>query len=308
MRLIEPFVSRTTDSDGPGGNPDDPKGGKSSDPLSYVEKAALSMVLFLRAACVGGASELRHQLDLISPRSASALGAGAGGTPSPSRPSERDGTHRGLGTPSALQAGQTPSSGHRSQISAYNGRNLEGEFESGRRKEDGDASGYDRRRPEDRGKGDRAKAEDGAATLSIARLSSASVALRAAVGMASQPSLRRLMIAGADDDSDVARGRGDVDFICILSGILSVLPSARAIATLSSATSSSFLLDAVIEAEQAVLVTLEIIAQIDAQVDFGLRSNGARSFLEAVARKLLPAVSSLSVHAGKHESLYLFYI
>jgi hypothetical protein len=199
-----------------------------------------------------------------------------------------------------LQGAQTPSSGQRNQISPYNGRNLDGEFESGRRKEDGDVAGYDRRRPEDKGKGDKARAEDGSATLNIARLSSASVALRAAVGMASQPSLRRLMIAGADDDSD-GRGR-DVDFISILSGILSVLPSARATAT--QPTSSSHLLDAVIEAEQAVLVALEIIAQIDAQVDFGLRSNGARSFLETVARKLLPAVSSLSVHAGKQYKLW----
>jgi hypothetical protein len=300
VRLIEPFVSRTAESDGTGGNPDDPKGTKSPDPLSYVEKAALSMVLFLRAACVGGASELRHQLDLISPRSATAQG---GGTPSPSRPSEREGVFtgasKGQNTPTVLQGAQTPSSGQRNQISPYNGRNLDGEFESGRRKEDGDVTGYDRRRPEDKGKGDKARAEDGSATLNIARLSSASVALRAAVGMASQPSLRRLMIAGADDDSD-GRGR-DVDFISILSGILSVLPSARATAT--QPTSSSHLLDAVIEAEQAVLVALEIIAQIDAQVDFGLRSNGARSFLETVARKLLPAVSSLSVHAGKQYKL-----
>ena len=301
MRLIEPFVSRTADSDGPGGNPDDPKGTKSSDPLSYVEKAALSMVLFLRAACVGGASELRHQLDLISPRSAITQG---GGTPSPSRPSEREGAFtvasKGQNTPSVLQGSQTPSSGQRNQISPYNGRNLDGEFESGRRKEDSDVAGHDRRRPEEKGKGDKARTEDGSATLNIARLSSASVALRAAVGMASQPSLRRLMIAGADDDSD-GRGRGDVDFICILSGILSVLSSARATATLPA--SNSHLLEAVIEAEQAVLVALEIIAQIDAQVDFGLRSNGARSFLETVARKLLPAVSSLSVYAGKQWEL-----
>jgi hypothetical protein len=35
------------------------------EPLSYVEKAALSLVLFLREACIAAASELNHQLNSI---------------------------------------------------------------------------------------------------------------------------------------------------------------------------------------------------------------------------------------------------
>ena len=69
VRLIEPFVSRTADNDRDQSR--DNKENKENnqnkaEPLSYVEKAALSMVLFLREACISGGSELRHQLELVS--------------------------------------------------------------------------------------------------------------------------------------------------------------------------------------------------------------------------------------------------
>jgi hypothetical protein len=43
---------------------DAPKG-KNMEQLSYVEKVALSLVLFLREACIAAASELNHQLNSI---------------------------------------------------------------------------------------------------------------------------------------------------------------------------------------------------------------------------------------------------
>jgi hypothetical protein len=44
---------------------EDASKGKNMEPLSYVEKAALSLVLFLREACIAAASELNHQLSTI---------------------------------------------------------------------------------------------------------------------------------------------------------------------------------------------------------------------------------------------------
>ena len=44
----------------------DGTGGKISDPLSYVERTALSMVLFLRETCVCGINEMRFQLSLMN--------------------------------------------------------------------------------------------------------------------------------------------------------------------------------------------------------------------------------------------------
>ena len=89
-----------------------------------------------------------------------------------------------------------------------------------------------------------------------------------------------------------------MEFISILSDVLTLLPSVRAAASTITGKASFILLEAIGQAEQAALVGLEIIAQIDILTDFGpdSSSNGAHFFLEIVAKKLLPAVSSLSVH------------
>ena len=87
-----------------------------------------------------------------------------------------------------------------------------------------------------------------------------------------------------------------MDFIRILSDVLAVLPSARSTAASYTGKNQAFILEKIVEAEQSALVALEIIAQIDVLVDFGCRSNGANAFLEIVSRRLLPVVSSLSVH------------
>ena len=298
VRLIEPFVSRTTDANG-----GDIEGAKPVEPLSYVEKAALSMVLFLREACVNGASEMRFQLGIVS------TGGCVSGRQDEmwSPPSRADrgnpaftGMGKGQSTPQVLQA-VTPSS-PRSRT-PFNGRNLDGEFESGRRGDDSETYTNDSRRADDHVDGGKGHDDNSPKTLSIARLLSAAATLRSAAGMASQPSLRRLMMAGGDDESKGTRG--DIGFIRILSDILTVLPASRSAASaISSTQSGSEVLDAVVQAEQAAIVALEIIAQIDTTSDFGRKSSGARSFFETVARTLLPAVANLSAHPGASSSLF----
>ena len=291
VRLIEPFVSRTTDANG-----GDMKGAKPVEPLSYVEKAALSMVLFLREACVNGASELRFQLSIVSTGGCVAGRQDEMWSPPPRADRGNPaftGMGKGQNTPSVLQA-VTPSS-PRSRTPF--GRNLDGEFESGRRGEDSEANTSDSHTADEHGDGGKGFDESGVKTLSIVRLLSAAATLRAAAGMASQPSLRRLMVAGGDEETKGSRG--DIGFIRILSDILTVLPTSRAAASaISSTQSGSEVFDAVVQAEQAAIVALEIIAQIDTTSDFGHKSSGARSFFETVARTLLPAVANLSAHPG----------
>ena len=82
----------------------------------------------------------------------------------------------------------------------------------------------------------------------------------------------------------------------ILSDVLTLLPPVRSTATQSMKRNDSIILEAVGEVEKACLVALEIIAQIDILVDFGTKNSRIRTFLEVLTRKLLPAVSCLSVH------------
>ena len=302
VRLIEPFVSRTTDANG-----GDIKGSKPVEPLSYVEKAALSMVLFLREACVNGASELRFQLSIVSTGGCVAGRQDDMWSP-PSRTDRANPAFTGMGkgqnTPSVLQAGTPSSPRSRTPFGLCNGRNLDGEFESGRRGDDTETHMNDSRRTDDHSDASKGYDEGGVKTLSVSRLLSAAATLRAAAGMASQPSLRRLMVAGGDDESKGSRG--GAGFIRILSDILTVLPASRSAASaISSAQSGTEVLDAVVQAEQAAIVALEIIAQIDTTSDFGHKSSGARSFFETVARTLLPAVANLSAHAGTPSSFFI---
>ena len=214
VRLIEPFVSRTTDNDAPGmdtlrgkNNPmGDGTGGKISDPLSYVERTALSMVLFLRETCVCGINEMRFQLSLMNNtknqqydidnqnfhsklNDANFSGVGKRG----------DVYQTNYETP-VLQSQRTPtanssSSGSRGNnnnpVGQFNRRNLIGEFESGKHNEGSDYKGNNspKKSLSDGKSGD---------SISLPRLSSACVALKAAISMASQPSLRRLIIAGGE--------------------------------------------------------------------------------------------------------------
>lgn len=277
------------------------------EPLSYVEKAALSMVLFLREACVNGASELRFQLSIVSTGGCVAGRQDELWSP-PSRTDRANPAFTGMGkgqnTPSVLQAGTPSSPRSRTPFGLCNGRNLDGEFESGRRGDDSETHMNDSRRTDDHSDASKGYDEGGVKTLSVSRLLSAAATLRAAAGMASQPSLRRLMVAGGDDESKGARG--GAGFIRILSDILTVLPASRAAASaISSAQSGTEVLDAVVQAEQAAIVALEIIAQIDTTSDFGHKSSGARSFFETVARTLLPAVANLSAHAGMLSSFFI---
>ena len=163
VRLIEPFVSRTTDGDSLGGKARDQNGVKKSDPLSYVEKSALSMVLFLREACIAGGREVRDQLkNMINnnngqiPHSGPGSGINSGISSSSSvSPMYKiplgDASFSGVGkvvtTPTVLQANLTPNTpgfrdpntpGLRDQrtLTPYNARNLNGEFDSDRRTDD----------------------------------------------------------------------------------------------------------------------------------------------------------------------------
>ena len=323
MRLIEPFVSRTTDGDSLGGKARDQNGVKKSDPLSYVEKSALSMVLFLREACIVGGREVRDQLKYMLSNSniQTPLISPGSGTSSSSfiSPMNRiplgDAMFSGVGkihsTPNVLQANQTPiTPGLRDPktLTPYNSRNLNGEFDSDRRVDDDDVV-VDIRSNIGVNVGVGVGVGGVNGVLDVSRLLSGCVSLRAAVSMASQPSLRRLMVSGGEDGSGSGVGShemtGDIEFILILSDILQCLPLVRsAIASTpssssSSSSSSSHALEMIIQAEQAVLVALEVIAQIDVLVgDPGSRFQGAKLFLQAVARKLLPAASNLSVHVG----------
>ena len=69
VRLIEPFVSRTSGNFRDQKNDQKNGNGNGKYPdilsLSYIEKSALSMVIFLRNTCICGTSELRYQLNLI---------------------------------------------------------------------------------------------------------------------------------------------------------------------------------------------------------------------------------------------------
>lgn len=320
VRLIEPFVSRTTEGDSLGGKARDQNGVKKSDPLSYVEKSALSMVLFLREACIAGGREVRDQLkNMINnnngqiPHSGPGSGISSSSSISPMyKIPLGDASFSGVGkvvtTPSVLQANLTPNTpGFRDPntpglrdprtLTPYNARNLNGEFDSDRRTDDDELIDDIRNTNYN---------NSVSGVLNVSRLLSGCVSLRASVSMASQPSLRRLMVSGGEDGPGLGVGSdemtGDIEFILILSDILQCLPTVRSVITAtpsSSSSSSSHALELVIQAEQAVLVALEVIAQIDVLVvDCGSRFQGAKSFLQAVARKLLPAASNLSVHVG----------
>ena len=91
-------------------------------------------------------------------------------------------------------------------------------------------------------------------------------------------------------------GVEEIEFLSTFSDVLDLLPRVRAKASESMNRNDLIFLGAVGEAEKACLVALEIIAQIDILVDFGTKNSRIRTFLEVVTRKLLPAVSSLSVH------------
>ena len=100
--------------------------------------------------------------------------------------------HQVLETPT-----QGPKTPYRDNISftpsseKLNGRNLEGEFEDGKSDElNQNQNHYQNSKPDGKHNGNERE------TVSIARFTSACVAVRAAVSMASQPSLRRLMMAG----------------------------------------------------------------------------------------------------------------
>ena len=188
--------------------------GKTQDPLSYVERTALSMVLFLRKTCVCGVHEMKFQLSLVN--NTRNQHNDIDNQKSPSK--LNDANFSGVGkmgdvrqlnyeTP-VLQSQRTPtinssSSGSKGNQNIpsgqYNGRNLIGEFESGKQNDGSDYKGRARREERDNNS-PKKTIFDGQSrdSISFPRLSSACVALKAGISMASQPSLRRLIVAGGE--------------------------------------------------------------------------------------------------------------
>ena len=180
VRLIEPFVSRTSGNFRDQKNDQKNGNGNGKYPdilsLSYIEKSALSMVIFLRNTCICGTSELRYQLNLIC--------------------------NAGINLQNEILQIQNQNfqqneysvnrENRENPISEkLNGRNLEGEFENQNLNQNQNQINYQSQL--NKGNKGNQRRKD---TINVSRFISACTAVRAAVSMASQPSLRRLMVAG----------------------------------------------------------------------------------------------------------------
>ena len=227
-------------------------GGKNQDPLSYVEKSALSMVLFLREICISSINEIKYQMNLINDIECNILHDNQIQNQNQNVPQklndanfsgkrkENSSYQPNFETPvSLLQSERTPGltstspkgNNNKFHHGEYNARNLEGEFELGKNitganykemnneeekeKEKGKGPQYvdtkeskilnqrnnnnnNNDNDNDNDNDNNMKQKNQKEVINVQKLSSAHIALKAAVSMASQPSLRRLMIAGGE--------------------------------------------------------------------------------------------------------------
>jgi hypothetical protein len=264
---------------------------------SYLEKAAFSIVIFLREACIAGANELCFQLKLITDSTGDFIASGGSGVDvtaatvtaaatatmtviaatTPARGGAIGSGRAGL-TPSPMvrQAQITPATpatpAAPNRHSLLPGTAVKSGARDGRSTTSGDDS------PDiDEVTGAIATMRTGAGhgvnsgntntggaagttvqgglncRANISRASSAAEVLRAAISMASQPSLRRLIIAGAGAGAanigyhidgnphfdDYNSNNGNVALPLSIAELLRILPAARTAAVTYVATSST---------------------------------------------------------------------